>query len=121
MPFSFLYSRKDKVFTTEEQKVCCGHVGVPSPRPSAMYTSEFIKKIRTELLTGNLDVSCMRCKNDEDNGIKSLRKTHLEWHGDVGINFEKDIDVPLKLPNDIIFVTRELELLSTILYIPFAL
>lgn len=81
-------------FTTEEQKVCCGHDGVPSPRPSAMYTSDFIKKIRTNLLTGNLDKSCMRCKTDEDNGIKSLRKTHLEWHNDVGINFEKDMDYP---------------------------
>jgi organic radical activating enzyme len=36
----------------------------------------------------------MRCKTDEDNGIKSLRKTHLEWHGDVGINFEKDMNYP---------------------------
>lgn len=81
-------------FTTEEQKVCCGHKGVPSPRPATLYSHEIIKDIRTNLLSGNVDRHCLRCKNEEDQGIKSLRQTHLEWHSDVGIPFEKDIDYP---------------------------
>lgn len=81
-------------FTTEEQKVCCGHASVPSHRPSALYTHELVKNLRRTLLSGDIDKNCQRCKNDEDNGIKSLRKTHLDWHNDVGIDFEKDIDYP---------------------------
>lgn len=81
-------------FTTEEQKVCCGHTGVDSHRPSSLYSHTLIKNIRTGLLNGEVDKHCLRCKNEEELGIKSLRKTHLEWHSDVGIPFEKDIDYP---------------------------
>jgi sulfatase maturation enzyme AslB (radical SAM superfamily) len=81
-------------FTTEEQKVCCGHQGVLTHSPAVLYSHDLIKNIRAGLLSGNVDKHCLRCKNEEEVGIKSLRKTHLEWHTDVGIPFEKDIDYP---------------------------
>ena len=91
-------------FTHTEQKACCSHQSVQISSPlkfiSGDYTLDdpqpgsYLKDVKRGIISGNLDKDCQRCKDQESQGIKSLRQVFVEQAKNLGIPEVRDPDAP---------------------------
>lgn len=93
-------------FTYSEQKACCSHRSIKISSPlkfiSGDYTLDnpnpphgsYLKDVKHGIISGNLDKDCQRCKDQESQGIKSLRQVFVEQAKNLGIAEVRDPDAP---------------------------
>jgi sulfatase maturation enzyme AslB (radical SAM superfamily) len=93
-------------FTSSEQKACCSHrsIKISSPlkfisgdykldNPNPPYGS-YLKDVKYGIISGNLDKNCQGCKDQESQGIRSLRQVFVDQAKDLGIPEVRDPDAP---------------------------
>ena len=91
-------------FTHTEQKACCSHKSIKIPSPlkylAGDYTVDdtqfgsYLKDVKHGIISGNLDGSCQRCKDQENQGIRSLRQVFVDQAKNLGIAEVHDPDAP---------------------------
>lgn len=91
-------------FTHTEQKACCSHRSIKIPSPLKYlsgdytidnpHTGDFLKDVKHGIISGNLDKYCQQCKDQESQGIRSLRQVFVDQAKNLGIAEVRDPDAP---------------------------
>jgi organic radical activating enzyme len=91
-------------FTHTEQKACCSHKSIKISSPlkylAGDYTVDdpqfgwYLKDVKHGIISGNLDGNCQRCKDQENQGIRSLRQVFVDQAKNLGIAEVRDPDAP---------------------------
>ena len=91
-------------FTHTEQKACCTHRSIKIPSPLKYlsgdyiidnpHPGDFLKDVKHSIISGNLDSNCQRCKDQESQGIRSLRQVFVDQAKNLDIAEVRDPDAP---------------------------